>query len=111
MWIITKDGFYSVVDKRGEGTLTVRARAQADLDRLRQNHLPELGETVTGVGTDYPHRATVSRAHFAQALSRLAEDIDYPNFKNAVYSQRGPRRAHVLSDVWQTLLQLQREDH
>ncbi len=34
MWLFTKFGFFSVVQKPGEARLTVRARVAADLERL-----------------------------------------------------------------------------
>ena len=111
MWMITTDGFYSVVDKQqGDGSLTVRARCRADLDRLRQRYLPSLGETRTGEGTDYPHRASVERGDFAAAVAQMAEEVDYPNFKNEVYRRLGGARAHALGDVWRVLLALEQED-
>lgn len=109
MWLITTDGFYSIVDKQNNGYLTVRARSAADLDRLRAR-LPELGATLTGAGTDYPHRAVVRRDHLAAAVARIAADIDYSNFKNEVAAKRGRTRAHALGEVWHALLQLERED-
>ncbi len=112
MWLITTDGFYSVVDKTPGGVgdeLTVRARCAADLDRLRER-LPALSETRTGAGTDYPHRASVPKERFAAAVAAIATDIDYSNFKNEVAVRRGRRHAHVLADVWHALLQLERED-
>lgn len=48
MWLHTIDGFYSVVRTPGDELLTVRARAYADLDRLRSRYLPELGEVQVG---------------------------------------------------------------
>ena len=39
---LTPDGFYSIVQKGGETDLSIRARAGADLDRLREPYLPTL---------------------------------------------------------------------
>ena len=54
MWLFTSIGFFSVVRKSGEQRLTVRARSSADLDRLREQFMPELSATSTKGGHDYP---------------------------------------------------------
>lgn len=110
MWLMTPSGFFSIVEKpadRGQGTLTIRARDGADLDRLRLE-MPELSPTIRG-GTDYPARATAPRAAIGDALARFVEDdLDYSNFKSAVAARMGNGRAHVYSDVWHALLAIER---
>ena len=72
MWMMTTFGFFSIVEKpsdRAAGTLTVRARARADLDHLRAEILPGLGPTVDHAGTDYPYRAVAPRGEVAVALA------------------------------------------
>ena len=108
MWLFTRIGFFSVVQKEGQPHLTVRARVEADLDRLRAQYMPELSETLRHTGTDYPYRAIVSHEDFAAGLSRIGQDIDYPNFKRMVEHEIGPNRAHVYSKVWSSLSQLGR---
>jgi 8-oxo-dGTP pyrophosphatase MutT (NUDIX family) len=103
MWVHTKDGFYSVVRKPGETRLTVRARAAADLERLRDRHLPELGEVQAGGGTDYPYRARVDEAAWVRALASIVADLDYANFKSEVAASLGAPRAAVLGEVWTAL--------
>lgn len=107
MWVFTTIGFFSVVQKPGESVLTVRSRARADLDRLRDEYLPTLGPTTDKEGTDYPYRARVPRADFAIAMLELSKDIDYSNFKSAVASRMGSARSHVYHDVWKALLSLE----
>jgi hypothetical protein len=110
MWLMTPLGFFSVVRKPGDTHLTVRARARADLGALREGYLPTLTPTVTGAGTDYPHRGTCSAAAWAQALGAMAQDLDYSNFKSTVAQRHGPRRAKVYGQVWQQLLAIEREE-
>ena len=44
MWLFTTSGFYSIVTAGEFGEqLQVRVRCAADLDRLRETHLPGLG--------------------------------------------------------------------
>lgn len=107
MWLFTKFGFFSVVRKKGEAQLTVRARVAADLDRLRSTYLPALSPTVAGAGTDYPYRAQTSSAALGEALQRLVADLDYGNFKSEVAKELGEKRAHVYAQVWQDLLKLE----
>ena len=104
MWLFTNSGFYSVVQKPGEDCLTVRARVREDMDRLRANGLPALGETVDKAGTDYPFRAQVSHEAFGEALKQIALNLDYSNFKNAVNRDLGARRADVCHNVWSEML-------
>lgn len=87
MWLITTAGFYSVVQKpwdREAGTLTIRARARADLEALRNSHLPDLGEIVESANTDYRFRAQAPKVSVAETARRMIAGIDYDNFKSAV---------------------------
>lgn len=107
MWLVTSFGFFSIVQKKDQTHLTVRARVAADLDELRQRYLPDLSETIAGQGTDYPFRATVSHAGFAAALSRMGEDIHYSNFKQLLYQEQGEERGQLFSEVWSVLHRLE----
>lgn len=108
MWLMTTFGFYSVVQKDGDPLLTVRARCEADLDELRAR-VPALGATDRKSGTDYPVRAKIRRADFALAMSDLARELDYSNFKSAVAVRHGHQRAHTYGKVWSALLHISRE--
>ncbi len=110
MWLVTTTGFYSVVEKPGDrhaGTLTVRARARADLEALRSASLPELGEIEEDGGADYRFRARAPRKAVAGAISRQIEGIDYDNFKSAIGERQGHARADVYHEVWRALFQIQ----
>ncbi len=108
MWIFTNIGFFSVVQKKGNCFLTVRAWVASDLDRLRKEIMPELTATATGRGTDYPYRATISHEDFARGITKLAKDIHYSNFKNEINKKMGYEREQVYHDVWSVLQKLQR---
>jgi hypothetical protein len=84
MWLMTTIGFFSIVRKPGDAELTVRARAQGDLEALRKEYLPGLGPIRAGGGTDYPYRARIAADALAAAVARMVADIDYPNFKDSV---------------------------
>ena len=110
MWICTPIGFFSVVQKPNEQHLTVRARVKADLAQLRARYLPDLGEIFSHVGTDYAHRAHCTHEQWGQALSAMAQDISYGNFKSHISKTQGPQRANVYSGVWNQLWALERLD-
>jgi hypothetical protein len=110
MWLFTTSGFYSIVEKpwdRAAGTLTVRARVAADLDRLRSGALPALGPTVQDPTADYRFRAQAPREAVARAVAQAVTDLDYDNFKSAVGKAQGHARAHIYHDVWAAALKLQ----
>lgn len=101
MWLFLPEGFFSVV--RGEefgAELQERARAEGDLDALREAYLPSLGPTKATPHRDYPYRAFVTRADWAAALDKIALSIDYANFKDTVATRQGYERAHVYAKVW-----------
>ena len=101
MWLFCEAGFFSVVRKGGgPDTLQVRARCAQDLSVLRQ-WCPGLGEFKRTPHADYAYRALVSRQDFAAALSQMALDIDYDNFKDAVARRGGgEQRMSVYHRIW-----------
>lgn len=110
MWIMTKLGFFSIVEKpedRKSGNLTVRARVRADLENLHKQFLPGLGAIQEDAGTDYRYRAKAKKADVAAALAGLTDSVDYANFKNEVAKKQGKARAGVYGKVWSALYPLQ----
>ena len=107
MWLFTTFGFFSIVQKKAGQPLTIRARDEADLERLRERYLPELGTVEAWTGTDYAFRATAPRDAVARAMSQVIEELDYGNFKNAVAADVGHHRAHLYHDVWHAMMNLQ----
>lgn len=108
MWLTTTQGFYSAVAHRDRpGWILVRCRVKADLERLG-DQIPGLGKRIfRDLRADYPYRVEVTTAEWARAVSLLALDVDYPNFKNAVKEEQGSRRAWVYHGVWAKLLALE----
>jgi hypothetical protein len=117
MWVMTQEGFYSVVEyspsmERGEapkaqkGSLLVRARVLQDLEAL--------GKYVPGLtiqrddSADYAFRSIVPRAEWTAFLIAAVEEVDYGNFKNRVASRQGEERAGIYHMVWSALLALKR---
>jgi hypothetical protein len=109
MWLFTPKGFYSVVVHRDDpNRLLVRARTREDLEALREQ-IPDL-ELVEDEHADYHWRTIVDRMQWFGALVRIAEDIDYDNFKDAVRREQGPERAALYGRVWSELRTLQRSE-
>src|SRR5262249_21064498 len=104
----TTQGFYSAVqDLDDPNRILVRARAPKDLEALREQ-IPDLQtQDTSDAEHDYGWRAFVTRDQWTEAVARLAGEIDYGNFKNAVHEQQGPERAHIYMRVWTDLLELQ----
>ncbi|MGA8218220.1 MAG: hypothetical protein WB771_06610 [Solirubrobacterales bacterium] len=50
----------------------------------------------------------MTRDQWREAAAQLAGEIDYDNFKNAVYDRQGSEREHVYHEVWETLKKLKR---
>lgn len=112
MWLITPVGFFSVVQKASDvaaDTLTVRARVRGDLDALREQYLPNLGEVQESKTNDYRFRAVAPRADVAAAMANMVNHLQYSNFKNQVAKVQGAARAHLYHDVWDVLYRLQAE--
>jgi hypothetical protein len=123
MWIITTDGFYSIVQKPwdvADDTLTVRARVREDLERFIDTvhaaktvkaKLDKHRDIIEDRAADYAYRIQVPRDTVLSFMARSTANIDYYNFKDAVATQASPRRAAAYSRVWAHLLELQRPDN
>ncbi|MBQ9874488.1 MAG: hypothetical protein IJM30_08485 [Thermoguttaceae bacterium] len=98
MWLFTKRGFFSAVQNCDDSKLIhVRARFKGDLERLCEAY--RLEPSVASVpGADYPYRMDFPRETWASIVKSEAEEIDYPNFKNAVHE--GTDRDAAYMSVW-----------
>jgi hypothetical protein len=113
MWLITKFGFFSVVEKpldQGKDRLTIRARSKNDLLNLRKHYLPSMDYIQDSLDSDYRYRATAPTEDVAKAFMQAVRDIDYSNFKDEVKKQQGNGRASVYGWVWDSLYTIQREE-
>ena len=108
MWLFTKTGFYSIVEKPEDAPrLTIRARDRGDLVRLKKRYLPEMSKIVELEVSDYQFRAFAPRQAVARAMSRIASEINYSNFKDEVLREQGASRAALYHRVWAVLFELQ----
>lgn len=103
MWLFTHFGFFSVVSKEAGDDLTIRSRTRSDLDRLRNHYLPSLSPSRAHEGTDYPWRATAPTSAVGDAMSAIACDINYANFKDEVALNLGKDRAKRYGKIWSAL--------
>lgn len=107
MWIASKFGFFSIVAK-ADG-VHVRARVKKDLEEL----LAQTDTTApvqTWPGADYRYRVIVGADQLPVFFQKLAESIDYDNFKNMIHAsptQQG--KYYAYSSVWEIMYQQQEE--
>lgn len=102
MWVMTPRGFFSVVQHRDEPTnVMVRARCEDDI-RALSDLLPD-AEPVNTPRADYAWRLVVPAVEWASAVTQMALEVDYNNFKNAVTDEK---HHDAYMGVWSTLLRL-----
>lgn len=100
MWICLSDAFLSIVHKDCQpDELLVRARRQGDIQKV----FPDAVVKKT-IGNDYLYRATVKRTVVGEAMTKLAMDADYDNFKNTV---RDNKLHSAFNRIWHVMADLQ----
>lgn len=106
MWLFTDNGFVSAIRyNQNKPEITVRARDKKSLAELVSLTGAEI---ITRSDTDYPHRIIIDEGDWTSYVAEKALNIDYSNFKSRVYQTRGKDFAHLLSDVWGTMLGAER---
>lgn len=88
MWLCTKFGFYSIVEK-GRGEIHVRARCKRDLENLRRLCTGRVsGSSAWKIHrtepADYRFRIVVGADALQEIMSALAGSLDYSNFKGVI---------------------------
>lgn len=126
MWIISTDGFLSVVEHRTDHSLVlVRARDKRHLENLLE-YVPDqietkrkyMPRTVTKVdkaivdttNSDYRYRITIPKRAMALAAQKMVLAVNYPNFKNAAAVRKGRTSqgfVNALHDVWDAFAKIQ----
>ena len=105
MWVITKVGFFSVVeDKEDDSMVIVRAMCEQDAEALLRGldvtcvstEKPGVVHTVAGC---YVYRVHCSKAGFARWTAKQAADVDYPHFQEAM-RVINPVRMQSYRDAW-----------
>ncbi len=103
MWLMTKHGFYSIVQKR-PGEFHIRARVREDLENL-VGRVPLPGARILDTrSADYPFRIISGKDEVRTVLEFLGETLDYSNFKDAVADTPDQEQKHGLyGKVWSLL--------
>lgn len=98
MWLMTKHGFYSIVEKV-HGEFHVRARERQDLQNLI-DRVPLQGvEVIDTPDGDYVARLVVDGTVVLRILEFLGKTLDYSNFKSKI--DRTPDQANKpYHEVW-----------
>ena len=106
MWLITTDGFVSVVKKGKNATkpFCVRSRDRKSINNVI-DALAIKRKIWEDAATDYEYRIFISEDELKEYMVYIAENIDYDNFKDAVH-EVSPLHAKVYHSVWFTLLEL-----
>ena len=115
MWLMSTDGFVSVValqdpvTPKDFDTLVVRGRDVKHLRRI-QDHIKAVHNIDipihSDIGTDYEHRMFVSKTMFAKYIADYVYEIDYSNFKNRVTTMQKAwttRGIQALHEIWEIL--------
>lgn len=105
MWIYTTFGQLSIVEHWDKPrTMIIRSREQRTIERAHQLTTPATRGDVTATpDADYQYRYECSIEAFQGLLIRLAEDVAYPNFKNACAAGHGSNEVYNahLHKVWE----------
>ncbi|HKK17085.1 MAG TPA: hypothetical protein VJ952_00270 [Opitutales bacterium] len=105
MWLATKHGFYSIVEKTPT-KFHIRARVRQDLDNLRQLTGSDW-EILEWPLADYRFRVIVDRKGFVEVMGALALSLDYPNFKAQIANTPDQRtKLEAFHRIWALLAQL-----
>jgi hypothetical protein len=112
MWIFSTVGMFSVViDAHHPGFMMIRARCGVDAANLwKQFHdeLASMTEPTSSEVRDYRWRLSLSKDDWIKLAARLAEAIDYGNFKVAVHDRKDQaNKTLAYSRVWQVLHDVQ----
>lgn len=109
MWMMSTDGFISVVAHRDlPGVMMVRARVKADLERIFG---PDR-QIETWPGADYLYRVLVDREELAQIVADQVRDVDYWSHAKDEMIKRSPKTEHgtrskALYATWSAFAELQ----
>ena len=114
MWMMTKIGFFSIVEKPigrgvGSGWIQIRARCKQDLENLQEELALCDCKIITTVRADYHYRIVLQRDVFEVHFPEFLKLVTYSNFKDEV-SKTNKRRELLYHQVWWLLRQIEAED-
>lgn len=101
MWLMTKHGFYSIVQKKPD-EYHVRSRERRDLENLIKGvPLPD-AKIVDTPEADYACRIVTDGATVLSIMGFLGRTLDYPNFKGRI-DATPDQRHKPYHEVWQVM--------
>jgi hypothetical protein len=113
MWIASKLGFFSIVNKAADAVNTygfhVRARKKSDLIALKElcgEPLQDV-EIQTWPNADYRWRMIISNHEFWVLFEHLIETIDYDNFKDEAAKSGQTDKLGMYHDLWASMYRYQ----
>jgi hypothetical protein len=111
MWLATVSGWFSVVvDLERPDRMLIRARCRADIFNLFEANqdLPSIERPTSDESRDYRWRMSIGRADWVQLAARLAEAVEYSNFKNAVHDQPDQlNKGRAYLAIWRVMHEVQ----
>ena len=115
MGIFTTKGFFSVVEEENDpDQVLIRSRLKKDIQSLKRL-FNALGLKTEGIivnaRSDYKYRFMADRMDWILVMTRLMLDLNYRNFKDAVYKvdsrEFRDNRHEAYFQVWTTMRKLQ----
>ena len=100
MWLMTKHGFYSIVQKK-PGEFHIRSRVRKDLENLVER-VPLTGARIHDTtGADYSFRVIAGKDEVLSVMQFLGNTLDYSNFKSHIDDLPDQAEKHgVYSRIW-----------
>lgn len=113
MWIFSRIGFLSIVQKQGSSDpnaeLCVRARFREDIENFIGDVKRVTGEDVGAYRetplSDYAYRVFIRRPLVTAVISNLVETLDASNFKDSIHGN--PIRDDAYYQCWDALYDAQ----
>jgi hypothetical protein len=104
MWLMTKHGFYSIVEKK-LNEFHIRVRVRKDLENLVAL-VPLPGAEIHNTKTaDYSFRIVTGKGDVLKLMQFLGDTLDYSNFKNTVARTPDQQNKHdAYATVWHTMI-------
>ena len=107
MWLCTKYGFYSIVQKQ-PGEFHIRARVKRDLENLKTVSEIKRRILVTK-DADYRYRMVVNEIEVMVAMTVLTHTLNYPNFKAEIGKAEDQRdKLTAYHEIWRLMAGFQK---
>ena len=108
MWLATKHGFFSIVQK-SPGEYHVRARIRGDLENLIVLVNMDL-QIHCWPSADYRYRIIVGDSEFSLIMANLALSLDYHNFKTKIaHTPDQQAKLESFHEIWAIIARLQQD--